>query len=121
MESFENKLDINSSLWTKKYKKEVIQVISNCQPGVKRSRMHYHVHQKFILMELSEITKVSVKKNNRIMATKEDILTIIRDIHLATGHKEEKKTYLKICENYANVENWSKSWRMCCSIRPRIR
>ena len=91
IESFESKLASNFSLWTKEYEKEVIQVLQNWQSVVKRSRMHYHVHQKFILMEISRFSKDAVKKNNQIMAKKEDILTIIRDIHLPTGHKVEKK------------------------------
>jgi hypothetical protein len=37
------------------------------------------------------------------MATKDNVITILRDIYLSTGHKGEKKTYKNISEHFANI------------------
>jgi hypothetical protein len=38
------------------------------------------------------------------MATKDNVITILRDIDLSTGHKGEKKTYKNISEHFANFQ-----------------
>ena len=48
--------------------------------------------------------KEKVKKNNgKYMATKESVTGIIQQAHFNTGLGGEKKTYMKICEQYGNI------------------
>ena len=49
------------------------------------------------------LQKVVTQKNGKYMATKDNVITIVRDLHLSTGHKGEKKTHKKIMETYANI------------------
>ena len=96
-------IEENNLLWTEEYEKKVLKILTEWETGVKRSRQEYHLHQKFVIVNLAGISKVSVKKDSRLMATKKNVLSIIKDIHVSIGHKGEKKTYKKICENYANI------------------
>ena len=83
----------NNSLWTEDYEREVISILENWEPGVKRPRMHYPIHEKFELKSLAGITKVIKKKDSRLIATKSTVLSAISDTHNSIGHKGEKKTY----------------------------
>ena len=65
--------------------------------------MENYLNDKFTVCELAGITKVVTKKAFKIKATKDKVLSIIEDVHKLAGHKGERKTHLKITENYANV------------------
>lgn len=90
-------------LWSAEYEQEVIDIIKNWCTGKKKPRSHYHIRNTFALKELAGVTKVMYKKDERILATKETVISIIRDIHTAHGHKGERKTHKKICVNYSNI------------------
>lgn len=103
MDSLQKVIAENPSLWTEEYEKEVIEILSNWETGKKRPRSHYHIHEKFQLKSLFGVTKVVLKSNSLLMATKESVVTAIKDTHASIGHLGEKKTYKKLCENYGNI------------------
>lgn len=95
-----------SLLWTEDYENKVIQilkVINEKEPNVNKDRQFYHIKSSFKLISLGGVTKVCRIKDNRIMTTKNHAGNIIRDLHVACGHKGEKKTYKKVAEHYANI------------------
>jgi hypothetical protein len=92
-----------ASIWMVNFEREVIALLNDKQTCVKRSRQSYHIRSKYSVTSLAGVTKVITKKDSRIMATKDNAITIFRDIHLSTGHKGEKKTYKKISEHFANI------------------
>ena len=97
----------SSCLWSIEYENEVTNTFSNWQTGAKISRAHYHLHGKFALTNLSGMTKVIVKRTSRMMASKEMVINMIKDFHSATGHKREKKTYVKIVKvTRIYLESW---------------
>lgn len=49
------------------------------------------------------MTKVVLKSGERVIATRESVVTMIKDNHVSIGHKGEWKTHKKILENYSNV------------------
>jgi hypothetical protein len=94
-EHLQNIINYSASIWTVNFEREVIALLNEKQTCVKRSRQTYHIRSKYCVTSLSRVTKVITKKDSRIMATKDNVITILRDIHLSTGHKREKKTYKK--------------------------
>lgn len=95
-----------SLLWTEKEENEVIKIlkaINEQQANVNKDRKFYHIKSTFKLICLAGVTKVCRVKDNRIMTTKHHAINVIRDLHVACGHKGEKKTYKKVAEHYANI------------------
>ena len=78
----------------------MIQVLKS---NTKKSRHDYYIHDSYAISSLGTITKIVSKKDNRLFATKDAVLGIIKEIHVAIGHKGERKTHKKILESYANV------------------
>lgn len=92
-------------LWTDEHETEVInslQARSN-SGDVPKSRQYYYYRANFKIVNFAGVSKVARIKDGRIMATKPNVFTIIKDLHTACGHKGEKKTYKKISEHYANI------------------
>lgn len=87
-------------MWTRDYKNKVIEILKT---GQKRSSHEYYIHKNYSLSNLGKITKVMKTKDNCLFATKDSVLSIISDIHIAIGHKGERKTHKKILESYANI------------------
>ena len=83
------------TFWTANYEKVVISILSNWTTGVKRSRKDCHVRQKYSVTSLAGISKVVLQKDSRLMATKETVLSIVKDIHVSIGHKGKKNTHTK--------------------------
>jgi hypothetical protein len=92
-----------ASIWTANFEREVIALLNDKQTCVKRSRQAYHIRRKYCVTSLAGVTKVITKKDSRIMATKDNVIIILRDIHLSTGHEGKKKTYKNISVNFANI------------------
>lgn len=103
MDVFQKLVDESSSLWSSEYESTVRNCLKNWVPGQRKSRNEYHIREKYALRKFAGIEKVVLKKDARLIATKENVLNIIRDYHVTNNHVGEKKTYLKICENYGNV------------------
>lgn len=89
-------------LWTEEHERYVIRVLKS-DKNVIKNRQFYHIKSTFKLVNLSGVTKVARIKDNRLMATKNNVFSIIHNLHTACAHKGEKKTYKKVCEFYANI------------------
>lgn len=100
MEFLTNLITKNDTLWTREYEEYVISILKS---GQKKSRRDYYAHETYAISNLGNITKVVNKKDNRIFATKETVLAVIKEIHVAINHKGERKTHKKISESYANI------------------
>jgi hypothetical protein len=85
------------------FEREVIALLNEKQTCFKRSRQAYHIRSKYCVTSLAGVTKVITKKDSCIMATKDNVITILRDIHLSTGHKGDKKMYKNISEHFGNI------------------
>ena len=96
MDSLVSMITESTSLWTSEYEKEIIQILSDWTTVVKRPRQHYHLYQKYEIITLGGVSKVVIKKNSLIMATKESVLSVIKDIHVSVGHGGEKKFTKKL-------------------------
>ena len=104
MEEFESLVFKNTSLWSKEYESEVLNVLSGWVDGGKRKpRSFYHIRNKYAIKSFAGVTKAVLQKDSRILACKDTVANIIKDIHESIGHKGERKTYQKVAENYANI------------------
>ena len=103
MDTVENLISDSRILWSTEEEQVAIEVLQDTSTGIKRPRKHYYIKSKFQLTTLAGVTKVMKLKNNRVMATKESVYSIIKDIHVSIGHGGERKTFKKISENYANI------------------
>ena len=92
-----------ASLWTAEYERKVINILKNWEYGKRKEREEYHLREKYHIQNFTGIEKIILKRNSRIMATKESVIEIIKNVHESIGHKGERKTYQKICENYAKI------------------
>lgn len=90
------------SKWTVKRDAEAILILTN-DPTVIKNRRYYHVQEKFELIEVAGVRRVRRKRDQGIMAIVENFPDIIRDMHVASGHKGETKTHKKILEHYSNI------------------
>lgn len=90
-------------LWTEEYENEVINILKSINNKIYKNRQYYYIKSSFILVTLAGITKVYKTKDNRITATRNHTVSIIRDLHTACGHKCEKNTYKTVAEQYANI------------------
>jgi len=70
---------------------------------VPHDRRYYHVMQNFELVEVAGVRRIRRKHDEKLMATETEMTRIVRDVHIATGHKRETKTHKKIQENYSNI------------------
>lgn len=97
-------IEKSEKLWTLDEEKNVINVLRNWKIGVKKNNVDYRIHRKYVLKKFAGVVKVVTKKSNKIVATKESVLNIIKDLHEGkTIHKGQKKTYLVIKELYSNI------------------
>lgn len=84
-------------LWTDEHEAEVIKSVqakSNSGEIIKNRKFYYY-RANFKIVNFAGVTKVARIKDGRIMATKPNVFSIIKDLHIACGHKGEKKTYKK--------------------------
>lgn len=93
---------MTDSQWTVDRDLEAIRILSDV-PDVLKDRRYYHVRETFELVEVAGIRRVRRKKDQKIMAASETFVNIIRDMHVAAGHKGERKTHKKISEHYSNI------------------
>lgn len=103
MDSLCDLIEKSPLLWSAEYESEVKTCLHTWQRGTKKTRKEYHIYEKFALKSFAGIDKVISKKDSRLLATKENVLNIIKDIHVSCGHKGEKKTHQKVSENYSNI------------------
>lgn len=78
-------------MWSVEYEKEVKTCLQTWKSGLKKSRREYHIFEKFELKTFAGIEKVISKKDSRLLANKENVLNIIKDIHETCNHEGEKK------------------------------
>ncbi|KAL4126393.1 hypothetical protein QTP88_010615 [Uroleucon formosanum] len=90
------------SKWTAERDAEAVKILTD-DASVNKDRRYYHVRQKFDLIEVAGVRRVRRKRDQRIMSVVDSFHSIIRDIHVASGHKSETKTHKKIMEHYSNV------------------
>lgn len=84
------------TLWFEEQEQEIINTLSKWHLLVKIPRMDYHFHKKYALKNLAGVTKVILQSDDRVMATKETALSIIRDIHVSINHNGDRKTHKKL-------------------------
>jgi hypothetical protein len=89
------------SKWTAERDAETVKILTN-DGSINKDRRYYHVREKFELIEASGIRRVRRKRDQRIIAVIENFTSIIRDMHVASGHKGETKTHKKM-EHYSNI------------------
>ena len=82
MESLDIFIKESLTLRTADYEKEVISILSNWTTGAKRSRKDYHIRQKYSVTSFAAISKVVLQKDSLVIATKETVLSIVKDIHV---------------------------------------
>ena len=90
------------SQWTEETEAEALRILSD-DPTVEKNRRYYHVREKFAVVDVAGIRRVQRKRDQRIMATASHFTEIIRDVHVASGHKGETKTHKKVQEHYSNI------------------
>ena len=89
MECLQKTIDENTSVWDAEFKKNVISILQNWKTGEKRPRQHYNIHDKYELKSLARI-------DSWLMATKQTVITAIKDTHVSIGHLGEKKNLQKV-------------------------
>ena len=62
----------------------------------------YHILKTYKLVSLGGVDKVA-KHNDKYMAHKEEVVSIIRTFHLETSYGGEKKTHRKLQDQYCNI------------------
>lgn len=87
--------------WDEARQAEAIKILTD--DTVERNRRYYHVREKFEVVDVAGVRRVRRKRDQLLMATSDLVPAIIRDMHVATGHKGETKTHKKIKEHYANI------------------
>jgi len=90
------------SKWTAERDAEAVKILTD-DNSIYKDRRYYHVREKFELIEVAGVRRVRRKRDQRIMAVVENFTSIIRDMHVASGHKGETKTHKKIMEHYSNI------------------
>ena len=110
-------------LWTREYEESVINILKLGKTGKSLPREAYHILKTFSLVTFGGIQKVA-KHNGKYMATKNDVVNIIRTMHIETGHGGEKKTHKKLQDMYANiprslVQEYIKHCERCAEKRCR--
>lgn len=103
MDKVEDLIKEASSLWTIEYKQKVIDLLKNwCRNG-KKERNDYYCYQKYKIKVLGGLEEIVLKKDEKVMATKEMALSTIKNYHVTYGHKGGRVTHKKIQETYANI------------------
>lgn len=90
------------SKWTAERDAEAVKILTD-DASINKDRRYYHVREKFDLIEVAGVRRVRRKRDQRIMAVVDSFYNIIRDMHVASGHKGETKTHKKIMEHYSNI------------------
>lgn len=70
-------------LWTSEKMKETIDILENWQTNLKRPRLHYHLHETYNIIELAGVKKIVLKSYSKMIATKENVISIVREVHQA--------------------------------------
>lgn len=91
-----------SCLWTEENEQYAIDVLAGAE-NVLKNNQYYHTKRTLKLVEINGVTKVARIRDNRIMATKNKVLSIIANAHRNAGYKGVKKTYNKVSEIYSNI------------------
>lgn len=103
MENFFELVQTSATLLSNEEEKYIIDLLLNWKTGVRKEKKDYRSYEKFSIKSFAGISKLVSKDRGLVFATKENVEGIIKDIHTAINHRGLKKTYAKICENYANV------------------
>ena len=89
-------------MWTRDKEAEAIRTLKDEGGVLPKSQWYYHIRRQFELTVFGDVDRVR-RKGGGIMVLTEDMWNIVRDIHVACGHKGETKTHKKVREQYANI------------------
>ena len=103
MNDFIELVQNNDTLWSSEKEEKIMNVLLNWETGQKRGRDDYYYKKTYEIKEFGGIKRVYSIETQKVFATKENALSIIRDIHVFTNHKGNRKTHTKISESYANI------------------
>lgn len=74
--------------WTAERDAEAIRVLTD-ESTIKKDRRYYHIHEKFDSIEVADVRRVRQKRDQGIMAVLKNFRSIMRDMHAASGHRDE--------------------------------
>lgn len=105
MDSFDLLVRNTKAIWWREDEKKKIEILRNWDQlgSQKKSDEMYNLRKNYVIKEFAGVCKIVTKKEEKLMATKESVSDLIRDLHECGGHKGEKKTHKLITANYANV------------------
>lgn len=91
----------SNQLWTTEQEKEALNILENkCSL---KNRNYYYVKQNFQLKNFGGVKKVAKISNKKIMVTRQNVLSIISDVHIASGHRGEKRTHAILSLHFSNI------------------
>jgi len=91
-----------AEVWTEIKQVEAVAILSG-DSVVPHDRRYYHVVQNFELVEIAGVRRIRRKRDQKLMAIDTEMTRVVRDVHVAIGHKGETKTHKKIQETYSNI------------------
>lgn len=94
--ALQNLIENCSSLWSSDFQKHVIYLLKNWKPGVKKTKSDYRIYAKYVLKTFSGLDQVVTKDTNKIVATKETVLTAIKSLHEDTTIHKGIKKHIKL-------------------------
>lgn len=105
MEEIEREIENCEALWTEEKESQVLEtlLVNPNDTTYQKNRRYYYIKSNFKLINLAGVNKVGRIKDDKLIATKTDVLQIVKDLHEFYGHKGEKKTYKQIAELYSNI------------------
>lgn len=105
MDAFNNLVQNCKALWTDEEERYAISLLKNwdVEKGKRKERKDYYIYDNFAIKAFAGFEKLVSKNGNKVLATKETVFKTVKDVHTACGHKGDRKTHQKICEEYANI------------------
>lgn len=89
------------SCWNESREMEAVKILAGeIEKDIVGRRRYYHTRETFELIEIAGVRRVRRKVDQRLMATAENMKSIVRDVHVAVGHKGETKHPGTSCDNH---------------------